>query len=151
MRRGTVVAIRIVGTDVDGKQIELSDGSTSVTVEEDNAMRARLTPAQKRTMQRRHLDDLDAIASDLQRALTAIDLLIQDDVIDNDDFHDACAVESDLQAAAMAVDEFTAYRRALAPRLRLCAPPQLELPGLEGTLPQEPGSAALRVVRCLKD
>ena len=118
-----------------------------MTVEEDNAIRARLTPIEKRVMQQRHLADLDVIASDLRRALTAIDLVILDDVIDNDDFHDACAVESDLRAAAMAVDEFIAYRRALAPRLRMCAPPQLELPGIASDQTDETSRGAeLRVV-----
>ena len=81
-----------------------------MTVEEDDRRRALLTPGEKRDLQRRHLDDLAAIGSGLERALRLIDLVIDDDVIDNHDFHLACDVETYLKEAAETVDEFTKYR-----------------------------------------
>lgn len=118
-----------------------------MTVEEDDRRRALLTAAQKRDMQRRHLDELTRIAAALDRSVREFELLIDDDVIDNNDFHLACNVESDLKAAAESVRAFQAHRRVLMPRVRLAPPPQLELPGLEDDSPRGPGYPSLQAVR----
>lgn len=91
-----------------------------------------MTPSHSamRELQARHLSQLSAIADDIDQALIAIDEIIGDDVIDNDDFHFACEVEGHSKAAGRSVGEFADHRRSLVPRLRLCPPPQLELPGL---------------------
>ena len=117
-----------------------------MTVEEDDRRRALLTPGRKRDLQRRHLDELARIAAALARALYEIDLIIADDVIDNADFYRACDVESDLRAAARALGEFIAHRKAIVPRVRLAPPSQLELfnTALEGHVHARP---TLEVVR----